>query len=76
MVGKVLYYDGTNTASQGHGTAVATLAAGNTNNGVGIASVGYNSELGLFRMNYNEVLAAAYDGYKVINMSWTSGLFF
>jgi subtilisin family serine protease len=76
LVGKVLYYDGTNTASQGHGTAVATLAAGNTNNGVGIASVGYNSELGLFRMNYNEVLAAAYDGYKVINMSWTSGCSF
>ena len=76
LVGKVLHYDATNTASQGHGTAVATLAAGNTNNGVGIASVGYDSELGLFRMNYNEVLAAAYDGYKVINMSWTSGCSF
>jgi hypothetical protein len=24
-------------------------------------------------MNYNEVLQAAYDGYKVINMSWASG---
>ena len=73
LVGKVLHYDNTNTASQGHGTAVATAAAGNTNNGVGIASIGYDTQVGLFRMNYNEVLAAAYDGYKVINMSWTSG---
>ena len=31
LVGKVLHYDATNTASQGHGTAVATTAAGNTN---------------------------------------------
>jgi len=73
LVGKILYYDTTNTLSQGHGTAVATLAAGNTDNGVGVASIGYESQLGLFRMNYNEVLQAAYDGYKVINMSWASG---
>jgi len=70
---KLIYYDATNTSSQGHGTAVATLAGGESNNGVGIASVGYDSPIGFFRMNYNEVLAAAYDGYKVINMSWTSG---
>ena len=56
LVGKILHYDSTNTASQGHGTAVATIAAGNTNNGVGVASIGYNTELGLYRMNYNEVL--------------------
>ena len=73
LVGKVLHYDTTNNSSQGHGTAVATAAAGNTDNGVGLSSVGYDSQLGLFQMNYNEVLAAAYDGYKVINMSWTSG---
>jgi subtilisin family serine protease len=73
LAGKVLHYDATNTASQGHGTAVATAVAGNTNNGVGISSIGYDTKVGLFRMNYNEVLAAAYDGYKVINMSWTSG---
>jgi len=73
LTGKILYYDTNNTLSQGHGTAVATLAAGNTDNGVGVASIGYDTQLGLFRMNYNEVLQAAYDGYKVINMSWTSG---
>lgn len=73
LTGKVLHYDATNTASQGHGTAVATLAGGNTNNGQMISSIGYDTQLGLYRMNYNEVLQAAYDGYKVINMSWTSG---
>ena len=73
LVGKILHYDTTNTSSQGHGTAVATLAGGNTNNGQMLSSVGYDTKLGLYRMNYNEVLQAAYDGYKVINMSWTSG---
>jgi hypothetical protein len=73
LVGKILHYDSTNTLSQGHGTAVATLAAGNTNNGIGISSIGYDTQLGLYRMNYNQILQAAYDGYKVINMSWTSG---
>ena len=73
LVGKILHYDTTNTSSQGHGTAVATLAGGNTDNGQMISSIGYDTQLGLYRMNYNEVLQAAYDGYKVINMSWTSG---
>ena len=52
---------------------MATLAGGNTDNGQMISSIGYDTQLGLYRMNYNEVLQAAYDGYKVINMSWTSG---
>lgn len=73
LVGKILHYDTTNTSSQGHGTAVATLAGGSTNNGQMMSSIGYDTQLGLYRMNYNEVLQAAYDGYKVINMSWTSG---
>lgn len=73
LIGKILHYDTTNTSSQGHGTAVATLAGANTNNGQMVSSIGYDSPLGLYRMSYNEVLAATYDGYKVINMSWTSG---
>ena len=73
LVGKVNYYDNTNTSSQGHGTAVATLAAGGTNNGVGKSSIGYNSSLALYRMNYNEVLNASYNGARVVNLSWTSG---
>jgi hypothetical protein len=76
LVGKITYYDSTNTATRTHGTAVAILAAGNTNNGIGKASIGYNSKLGLYRMNYNEMLTASYSGAKVINLSWTSGCSF
>lgn len=81
LIGKVVHYDTMNTSSQGHGTAVAVLAAGNTNNalnanGLGLASHGYNSKLALYRMNYNEVLDASYSGYRVVNMSWTSGCAF
>ena len=54
-------------------TAVATDVACNTANGVGLSIVGYDAHVGLFRMNYTDVLAAVYDGYKVINMSWISG---
>jgi len=73
LTGKVIYYDNTNTATRTHGTAVATIAAGNTNNNVGLASIGYNSSLSLFRMNYNDILIASYNGARVINLSWTSG---
>ena len=73
LIGKVTHYDNTNTSSQGHGTAVATLAAGSTNNGVGKSAIGYNSSLALYRMNYNEVLNASYNGARVVNLSWTSG---
>ncbi len=73
LIGKITYYDNTNTSSQGHGTAVATLAAGSTNNGVGKSAIGYNSSLALYRMNYNEVLNATYSGARVVNLSWTSG---
>lgn len=73
LVGAVSHYDSTNTSSQGHGTAVAITAAGNTNNDTGLSSIGYNSTLSLYRMNYGEVLSASYNGAKVINLSWTSG---
>ena len=73
LVGKYVHYDSSNTLSQGHGTAVATLVAGNTNNNVGTSSIGYNTSLSLHRMNYNEVLSAHYAGVRVINMSWLSG---
>jgi len=73
LVGKVLFYDATNTSTKTHGTAVAINAAGNTNNGIGKSSIGYNSSLKLYRMNYNDALAASYAGAKVLNLSWTSG---
>jgi subtilisin family serine protease len=73
LIGKILHYDTTNTSSQGHGTAVATLAGANTDNGVMVSSIGYDSQLGLYRMSYNEILSATYNGFKIVNMSWTSG---
>ena len=71
--GKINYYDNTNTSTRTHGTAVATIVAGNTNNSIGISSIGYNTTLNLFRMNYNDMLNASYNGAKVINLSWASG---
>ena len=76
LQGKVVYYDATNTSSQTHGTAVAIIAAGSTNNSIGKSAIGFNSTLALYQMSYNEVLAASYAGYKVINLSWTSGCSF
>ncbi len=67
LTGKINYYDNTNTATKTHGTAVATIVAGNTNNSVGLASIGYNTTLSLYRMNYNDMLIASYSGTKVIN---------
>jgi subtilisin family serine protease len=72
LQGKINYYNENNTLNKNHGTAVAIIAAGNTNNEVGLSSIGYNSSLSLYRMNYNQVLQASYDGTKVINMSWAS----
>jgi hypothetical protein len=73
LVGKITNYDATNTGPQGHGTAVATIVGANTNNGIGISSIGYDLTMALYRMNYNEVLDASYAGARVVNLSWTSG---
>lgn len=75
LLGKYAYINaGTSTTT--HGNAVAILAAGKTNNNNGLSSIGYNCKLGLYLMNFNEVLNAAYAGAKVINLSWTSGCSF
>jgi subtilisin family serine protease len=74
--GKINYYDNTNTSTRTHGTAVATIVAGNTNNATGLSSIGYNTTLNLYRMNYNDMLNASYNGAKVINLSWASGCSF
>lgn len=73
LIGKIHNYDATNTAATTHGTAVAVTAAGNTNNGIGKSSIGYDSELALYRMSYNDLITATYSGYRVMNVSWASG---
>jgi subtilisin family serine protease len=62
-----------NNSDYVHGTAVATAAAGNTNNSVGKSAIGYNCDLMLYPMSYNSILQAAYAGVNVINLSWASG---
>ncbi len=59
----------------GHGTSVAYLAAGDTDNGKGGASIGYKTRM----VGYGNGLTAndvyqlsQYPGVKVINMSWAS----
>jgi hypothetical protein len=74
--GKVIHYDQSNTATPTHGTAVAITAAGNTDNGYGLASIGFNTSLALYKMNFNEILTASYDGADIINISWSSGCSF
>ena len=76
LIGQYVYYDTTNVLSTGHGTAVSIVASGASNNLLFKSSIGYNTSLGLYRMNYNEMLYASYDGAKVVNLSWTSGCAF
>ena len=76
LQGKIVYYDSTNLTTATHGTAIAILAAGNTNNGIGFSSIGFKCKLALYKMSFNEILVASYNGADVINLSWTSGCFY
>lgn len=65
-----------------HGSRVAGIAGANTNNGIGIAGVGYQckiSSLKIFKNDantstnaYESIIYAADNGYDVINLSWGS----
>jgi len=76
LQGKIVYYDSTNLTTATHGTAIAILAAGNTDNGIGFSSIGFKCKLALYKMSFNEILVASYNGADVINLSWTSGCFY
>ncbi len=56
-----------------HGTAVATTAAGATDNLVGKSAIGYNCKLALNTIGYNQLLQLHYSGARVLNASWTTG---
>ncbi len=62
-----------NSSLDYHGIAVAGCAAAHTNNGVGVASIGFNSKI-VFSSNWasnNEVLLMSQiPGVRVINCSW------
>lgn len=55
----------------GHGTLVGLVAAARTDNGIGIAAIGYNAEI-LSASGYSGLLQIAQNGGRVINMSWGS----
>lgn len=58
-----------------HATMVGTSAAGVTDNGLGIASIGFNSKLNFYDYldPYDNIIQAAMDGCKIINNSYTTG---
>ena len=76
LAGKITYYDYHNTLPSEHGTAVAIIAAGKTDNQVGVSSIGFNSSIAFYEMNFNQLLVATYAGIDVINVSWFSGCTF
>src|SRR5690606_15037094 len=55
-----------------HGIEVASLIAGDTNNGVGMASIGYNTKMvGYVGDGYSAVYdLSQISGIRIINMSW------
>ena len=73
LVGKVNYVSPNAATDYTHGTVVAITAAGNTNNGIGKSSIGYDTRLDLRAMSYNDVLDASYAGAQIVNLSWASG---
>lgn len=56
-----------------HGTAVSLAVAGKTNNNAGKSAIGYNCRLALNTIGYNQMLQLAYEGVRVVNVSWSSG---
>lgn len=53
-----------------HGTIVALVAGANTDNSIGISSIGFNSSVVTKAGSANAVIALAEAGVPVINMSW------
>ncbi|HEY4652581.1 MAG TPA: S8 family serine peptidase, partial [Pontibacter sp.] len=68
------------TRYKNHGTGVAGVAGATTNNGVGIAGIGFKTKImplkvfssvdGSFGDGYGAIVYAAQKGCKVINLSW------
>lgn len=53
-----------------HGTQVAVVAAGDTDNSAGIASIGFNTGIITNNNGYGALLPLANAGARAINMSW------
>lgn len=53
-----------------HGTFVAGCAAAETDNNIGISSIGFDCKLILARRSYGQILELSNAGAKVVNCSW------
>lgn len=66
---------GSRVDSQYHGTAVSGSVAARTNNGKGIAGIGYNTRVRGYYVSggtvWNGVWQAYQDGIRIINVSWS-----
>jgi hypothetical protein len=71
LVNKISYISPNNPSLKfNHGTMVAIMAAGNTNNNTGKSSIGYKTNLQLRRNGWGEIMAAVNSGARIINISW------
>jgi subtilisin family serine protease len=71
---------GTKTFPENHGTGVSSLVASSTNNGIGMAGIGYNTRIigycadttnvGSAVLVWERVKQAYLAGIKIINVSW------
>ena len=59
------------STSVGHGTQVAIVAAANTDNSIGVSSIGFNAKI-KYGSGYSALIPLANSGARVINMSWGS----
>jgi subtilisin family serine protease len=70
----------TSNGNEIHGHQVAGIAGASTNNGIGVAGVGYKCKIfpikivenGSLKYAYKSIIYAAMRGCKVLNMSWGS----
>lgn len=76
LAGKVYSISDNTTIDKTHGTFVAGIAGANTNNGIGISSIGYNCRLALRGQSLSDpmegILLLAEQGVRVINFSMGS----
>ncbi len=57
----------------GHGTFVASEVAANTDNGEGIAGIGWQTRLGIFKVCYQELVYDSSIGYFLVGLCPVSG---
>lgn len=72
LLGKSEMLSGSGASTFGHGTGVAVVAGANTDNNIGIASIGFDCYIKAKSGGVDAVVDLAQAGVKVINMSWGS----